>query len=124
MKIDDTNVIPEDIDAPWLKRFFKRKFGIPVRVENAGGKGWVRIWIMSDRTARHMDPLTYSHDFPPELGRRCMAIVYKSSDTVSKQTWGGNIGSHSIAMFGHELRELLAGLLERPINVGEPAATV
>ena len=68
MKTDDTNVISETIDAPWLKRFFKRKFGIPVRVENAGSKSFVRIWIMSDRQTRHTDPLTYSHDFPADVG--------------------------------------------------------
>lgn len=123
MKNDDTNVIPEDITAPWLKRFFKRKFGIPVRVENAGSKSWVRVWIMSDRSSHHRDALTYSHSFPVELGQRCMAIVYKSSESLSKQSWGGNIGPHSISLHGGELRELLAGLLERPINAGEPTAT-
>ena len=123
MKIDDTNTIPEAIDAPWLKRFFKRKFDIPVRVENAGSSGWVRIWIMSNRTARHSDPLTYNHRFPDELCQRCMAIVYKSSETLSKQTWGGNIGAHSIAMYGRELRELLEGILETSINPEPVAAT-
>ena len=124
MKTDDTNAVPETITAPWLKRFFKQKFGIPVRVENAGSRSFVRIWIMSDPQIRHMDPLSYSYDFPPELGQRCMAIVYKSSETVSKQTWGGNVGPHSIAMYGHELRELLIGLLKHPINAEPVAATV
>lgn len=123
MKTDDTNTIPETLNAPWLKRFFKRKFGIPVRVDNAGSSGWVHIWIMSDRTARHTDPLKYSHRFPTELGHRCMAIVYKSSESISKQAWGGNIGAYSIAMHGGELRELLVGILETPINLEPVAAT-
>ncbi len=114
MKTDDTNTIPEVIDAPWLKRFFKRKFGIPVRVENAGSSGWVRVWIMSDQTVRHT--VKYNHRFPDELGQRCMAIVYRSSDKLSQQSWGGNIGAHSIAMYGRELRELLEGLIANPIE--------
>ena len=115
MKTDDTSTIPEAITAPWLKRFFKSKLGIPVRVENAGGSGWVRVWIMSDRTINHRDPLRYSHRFPGELCQRCMAIVYEGHNGLSQQTSGGNISSVSIAMFGHELRRLLQGLIDKPI---------
>lgn len=120
MKFDDTNVVPEAISAPWVKRFFKRKFGIPVRVENAdaGPNEWVRVWIMSDRTARHTDPMRYSHRFPDDFCRRCMGIIYRGSP-VGEQTWGGNIGAHSVAMSGREFRELLEGLLANPV---QPAA--
>lgn len=36
-KIDDTNEVPTTLTAPWVKRFFKRKLRIPVRVENSVG---------------------------------------------------------------------------------------
>lgn len=116
MKADDTNTIPEVISAPWLKRFFKAKFGIPVRVEKASSNGWVRIWIISDQTIKRTDQVKYSYKFPAELGQRCMAIVYRSSESLSKQSWGGNIGAYSIALLGRELRELLEGLIANPIS--------
>ena len=109
-KIDDTNAIPETITAPWLKRFFKRKLGIPVRVQNAGS--WVQVWIMSDRTVDHREALRYKHHFPSELGNRCMQIVYAGSEKLCKQAWGGNIQQHSISLSGDQLRELLQGILE------------
>lgn len=114
-KVDDTNVIPEVLNASWIKRFFKRKFGIPVRVGNAASDRWVTVWIkmskMSDRSN-----LIYDHHFPPELGQRCMAIIYASSPSLSQQSWGGNIGQHSISMFGSQFRLLLEGLLSNPIT--------
>lgn len=115
-KVDDTNAIPENLTAPWLKRFFKRKLGIPVRVHNAGSSGWVQVWIVSDRTVDHREVLHYKHHFPSELGNRCMQIVYAGSEKLTNQTWGGNIQQHSIALHGGELRELLQGILERPIE--------
>lgn len=109
--------IPEVLTAPWLKRFFKAHFGIPVRVEGANRDSYVTIWIPCDRSVDHRQPIVYHHQFPAELGRRCMNIVYKGSDKLTQQDWGGNIGSHSIAMLGHELRELLRGLIDNPIQV-------
>lgn len=113
-KVDDTNTIPEDLTAPWLKRFFKRKLGIPVRVQSAGSSGWVQIWIISDRSNQRN--LVYQHHFPPELGNRCMRIVYADSKKLLNQAWGGNIHQHSISLHGDQLRRLLQGILERPIE--------
>lgn len=116
-------MIPEVLTAPWLKRFFKEAFGIPVRVQNASGQKWVTIWIMSDRSISHLAPLKYDHEFPPELCSRCMAIVYKGHQTLSQQTYGGNISRYSISLHGDELRELLVGLMNNPINQQLTAAT-
>lgn len=113
---DDTNTIPEVLNAPWLKRFFQQKLGIPVRIKNAGGSKWIHVWIPCDLLSHSSGELKFSHDFPPQLGQRCMAIVYKGHETLSKQSWGGNIQRHSIAMHGYELRKLLAGLIADPIN--------
>lgn len=114
MKADDTGVVPENLTAPWLKRFFQRRLGIPIRVEGANRKGWVHLWIMSDRA--YTRELIYHHRIPPELGQRCMAIVYEGHDGLSKQAYGGNIMSNGIAMHGHELRRLLQGLIDRPLS--------
>ncbi len=115
-KPDDTNEIPETLTAPWLKRFFKRKLGITVRVENASSSGWVRVWIQHYRS---LDPkhcgMIYKHRFSEEFGNRCMRIVYPKSEQLREQNWGGNICSNGVAMHGRELRELLRGLLERPL---------
>ncbi|MCH7555269.1 MAG: hypothetical protein IIC08_04665 [Proteobacteria bacterium] len=115
-KVDDTNTIPENLTAPWLKRFFKRKLGIPVRVQNAGSSGWVQVWIMSDQSVDHRHGLTYQHHFLPELGNRCMRITYAGSEKLCEQAWGGNIQQHSIVLSRDQLRELLQGILERPIE--------
>jgi len=114
MKVDDTGVVPETLTAPWLKRFFKRRLGIPIMVEGAGRSGWVRIWIMSDRTQPRK--LIFHHRFPPELGQRCMAIVYEGHESLSAQSYGGNITGNSISMYGRELRRLLQGLIDNPLS--------
>lgn len=113
-KTDDTYAVPETLSAPWLKRFFRNKFGIPVRVGNANSNSWVQIWIQSDGSPSRA--LHYSHAFPPELGNRCMRIVYAGSEKLREQNWGGNIQPHSISLHGRELRQLLQGLLDRPIG--------
>jgi hypothetical protein len=113
-KVDDTNTIPEKITAPWMKRFFKVKFGIPVRVRGCGGR-FVDVWIPSDRSNLH--ELRYDHDFPPELGNRCMRAVYPNSETLREQNWGGNVSAHSIAISDREWRQVLQQCIDDPIEV-------
>ena len=109
-KVDDTNTVPEELNAPWIKRFFKSKFEIPVRVRTGSGKGrWLSVWIMSDRSQRN---LVWDHHFPAELGNRCMQLVYPNHEVLSKQAWGGNISAHSIAMHVDEFRQLFQDLIE------------
>ena len=111
-KVDDTNVVPEELNAPWIKRFFKNKFGIPVRVKAGRGKGkWLSIWIMCDQSVDHRQPMVYHHHFSAELGNRCMKLVYSDSEVLSKQAWGGNIQSHSISMHVDEFRQLFNDLI-------------
>jgi len=112
-KVDDTNTIPEKMTAPWVKRFFKRKFGIPVRVNNCG-KRFMDVWILSDHSNLH--ELRYDHDFPPELGNRCMRAVY-NSETLREQNWGGNVTAHSIAMSDREWRQVMQQCIDEPIEV-------
>lgn len=116
-KVDDTNVVPEVLTAPWVKRFFKKHLGIPVQVKNAGSQKWVSVWINPSNQTKHWEPLVYNHQFPAELGNRCMRLVYRGSPNLCEQFWGGNITAHSIAMYGREFRELLVGLIESPIVV-------
>ena len=118
-KVDDTLVIPEVLTAPWVKRFFKNRLGIPdVAVQNAGavGREWMCVRIRPLPSKSHMDPLRYQHAFTPEFGLRCMGIVYEGHPTLSLQTWGGNIEGHSISMYGGEFRRLLQGLLDLPLG--------
>ena len=115
-KNDDTNQVPDKLTAPWLKRFFKRKFDIPVRVRTLSGRaGYIEVWIASDRSRLH--ELKYDHDFPAELGNRCMRVVYPNSEQLREQNWGGNIGSHSLSMIVPQWKKVLQGLIDDPITV-------
>lgn len=117
-KIDDTNTIPDKLESAWLKRFFKTKFGIPVRVRTLSGKaGYIDVWIMSDRSRSSNRELRYSHAFPPELGNRCMRAVYPSHADLCNQNWGGNILGHSITMVDRQWRTVLQGIIDNPITV-------
>ena len=109
-KVDDTNTVPEDLNAPWIKRFFKNKFEIPVRVKTGSSKSkWLMVWIMSVRSQRN---LVYHHHFPAELGNRCMKLIYPDSKVLSMQAWGGNISAHSISMHVDDFRQLFQDLIE------------
>lgn len=115
-KIDDTNTVPEELGAPWLKRFFKRKFDIPVRVKSSSGKApWISVWISPDPANLHK--LVYNHSFPSELGNRCMQVVYPNSEKLREQCWGGNITGHSLAMLEGQWRQVLQQCIDSPIRV-------
>lgn len=97
----DVNTIPDDLNAPWFKRFFKAKFNIKVRVRTIGGKaGYVDVWIPGDE------------QFPNELGNRCMRAIYPSSELLRKQNWGGNIGSRSLTMVAFQWLVVLRSVIE------------
>ena len=107
----DTSIVPETLTAPWIKRFFKERYGIPVRVNRAGSNQFVSVWIMSDRSVDHRQSLVHHHEFPPELGNRCLNLVYPTSEKLCAQYWAGNVQKHSIAMSGSEFRQLFRDLL-------------
>lgn len=97
------------VDAKTLKRFFKERYNIPVRVRSSPGKAkWINVWIPSDHNAALKGQLVYSHRFPDELGNKCMGIVYPDSEQLRSQNWGGNIEPHSLAMFPAQWEQLLS----------------
>lgn len=105
-------------DAVSLKRFFKKHFGIPVRVSTGTGKSrYIEARIAPVKTARHTDPLRYDHQYPAELGNQCLRIVYPNSPGLHEQNWGGNISAHMIVMRQPEWEQLIAaveGQVETP----------
>ena len=110
-KPDDTNQVPALIDAPWLKRFFKRKFGITIRVRTMhrtrDGKkqiAFIDAWIRGDER------------FSPQLGNRCMNVVYAGHASLMAQNWGGNVGGGSISMGHGQWQRVLQGLIDNPIT--------
>ena len=108
----DTSTVPDPLTAPWIKRFFKERYDIPVRVKRASAGPFVSVWIMSDRSVDHRHGLVYHHHFPRGLGNRCLKLVYPTSEKLCAQDWAGNIQEHSIAMSGSEFRQLFQDLLE------------
>ena len=97
MKVDDINVIPEDFDAPWLKRFFKAKFGLEVRVRSLSGKTqYIDIWI----------PGNPELAFPGWFGNLCLREIYGNS-WVCDRNWAGNVNPKSITMSRPQWRVVL-----------------
>ena len=110
LKKIDTTQVPETLTAPWIKRFFKDYFGIPVNVRKANGPSWVSIWI-SPKQNPEDHGFTYECHFSEEFGNRCLRIVYPTSEKLCSQNWGGNIQQHSIAMLRNEFRQLLREII-------------
>lgn len=98
-------------DATSLKRYFKARFGIAVRVTSGKGKGhWITVWIPSDRRKTGesmMAPLRYSATFPMALGSSCLRIIYPNNPDLWNH-WCGNVSAHSISMSRKAWEELLA----------------
>lgn len=106
----DTTQLPETINAPWIKRFFKEYYGFGVRVRSSRGRaGYVEVWLPHKREGQN---LVYENKFPPELGNLCMRTVYSGSENLSQQNWGGNVTGVSIAMRNHEWRTVFSELLK------------
>ena len=100
------------ITAVQLKRFFKNKFGIPVRANAPHGhqrngkkvQTYISVRIAPDppKNGKHWvgnEPMVHSYTFPPELRNQCLRIIYPNSPTMHEQTSGGNISSINMAMF-------------------------
>jgi hypothetical protein len=120
-KRDDTNEIPEALTAAWVKRFFKTKFGIPVRVSGCGEHhNYMRVWIQCVSGNVH-DPLKYDHEFSPALGNRCMRAVYPESAQLCSQNSGGNVQKNSIGMHHGQWRKVLQQVIEDQ-RINQPAA--
>lgn len=104
------------IDATTLKRFFKERFGIPVRVHS--GKHYVEARIAPNKTARFTEPLTYSFIFPVELGARVVRVVYPNHPELWQQPWCGNIGRYGIAIRREQWEAILASYESQEAVVG------
>lgn len=109
-----------------LKRFFKAQFGIAVRVStNATKNPYIDVRIPPDKNPNPRADLTYSKRFDAELGRRCMGVIYGTASKIGQQSWGGNVGSTSIAMKRDEWEKVLVQYVPPPATgVGLPTLTV
>jgi hypothetical protein len=102
------------VTAVILKRFFREQFNIPVMARCAKPEkgGWADVYIPHRRVMKngredHMAPLQHDHEFPEDLRRRCLGIVYGPESKTGQQAFGGNIQSFSLAMFQTQWDELL-----------------
>ena len=108
----DTTQVPHEITAPWVKRFFKDHFGIPIRVRNAGNLSrFIGFRIQPESHPNHRHGIVYKHHFPAELGNRCLRIVYPNSEQLCSQDWAGNVQEHSISMLQSEFRQLVREII-------------
>ena len=102
---------PDDfaIDATSLKRFFKQQYGIPVRVRRGQSKfPYINVWIPYNNGGH--TGLVYDYSFPPELGNLCLGVIYGVQSDTAKQSWGGNVQPHMIAMHTPEWQRVLAAV--------------
>lgn len=90
-----------------LKRFFKDRFGLPVRVRSLRGKtGYVEVRI----PAKSVTPLAYEYSFPSHLGNLCLRVVYPGSVDLHKQCWAGNVRQHDICITADQWQQVIAAL--------------
>ncbi len=95
------------LDAVSLKRHFKTKYGIPVRVSSS--KHYITIRIQ-DSEKDHRKPSRYDHAFPLELRVSCLNTIYPThiGSEMNLSGAAGNVRSHSIAMHPREWSEVLS----------------
>lgn len=93
------------INGVEVKRWFKDKCGIPVRVRTVKVKNpFVQVWICSLTNPSSTAPLRYSHQFPPKLRNALLRIIY--GEKWGSSTYGGNVQANSISMDEHEWESL------------------
>lgn len=91
----------DQIDAPLLKRFFKSRYGIPVRVNSSKSKAdFVECWQPSRRSELHN--LVYDHPpFDAALGNRCLRLIYgegKGGEGTSISLPAGDVRNYAICL--------------------------
>jgi len=112
-KPDDTNEIPVEFTAPWVKRFFKRKFEVEIRTSNCDTDK-MRIWIPAESVAG--GKLDYDFDFPDELGKRCVKASNPHSERLIGSAWAGDVRVHDIAMPAALWRGVLQSFIDDPFD--------
>lgn len=104
-----------------IKQFISRTFNIPQsKLRAESGKHFCGVRIVPEKHRNFTDRFVYSYQFTPELGNRCMRIIYAGHESLSQQCWGGNVGSTSIAMSHQEWVELMR---QYGVNGGPVATT-
>lgn len=87
-----------------IKKFLKDKYGITVTTRAIPCKD---KWMQA--TINPVDGV-YVQQFPPELGRTCMGVVYKGCEGLDNQEWGGNIDRYSLCMVPAHWEEVIKAL--------------
>lgn len=109
----DVSQVPDKLSAPWLKKFFLERFGIPVRVTSQ--KHFLDVWIQS---SGGIHEVRYDHAFPfEEFGRLCLEQVYPKSPQLHDH-WCGNVRPNSVALHYPEWRNVLLRLVGQEVNAG------
>ena len=93
--------------AAEIKKFFKEKFGIPVRVRTVAVKDpFVQVWIESEG-AGHEQP-RYNHQFPEVVDTALLKAIYGENTTITFPA--GNATLHSLSMHAHEWEAVKAAV--------------
>ncbi len=90
------------MNAVEFKRYFKKHFGIAVRVQSSPSKRYVTLLIQRKHAGVRL--------FPQELGNLCLKVIYGADSSTGQQNWAGNVASHMIAMSPAEWEKVIATL--------------
>jgi hypothetical protein len=112
----DTKAVPDKLTAPWFKRFFKERFGIPVRVQS---RGYIQVWIQCRQVTTR--DIVYDHEFSPDLGSLCLDVIY--GDDFDNNSWAGNVQKTGIAMVENNWRSALQRIIDGELNKDMVSAT-
>jgi hypothetical protein len=92
------------LNAVNIKRFFKKQFGIPVRVSKVPVKHpFFQVWI-ENAEKDHRKPLRYEHEFPVEMGQKLLDFIYGPGTPFP----AGNVQLHRLSFDEREWEHLLS----------------
>lgn len=101
-----------------LKKFFKDRFKLSVRVTTGTSKSpYTCAWLTPDRGTTTFRELRYSNVFSEDLRRRSLAAIYGPDSALAQQTSAGNVSNASIAMKKSEWDKVLASYTDEPAAV-------
>lgn len=83
-----------------LKRFFKERYGLSVRVRTIGKVskgGWIDVWM----------PFESPSVFDTDLRQMCIRTAYPNSPDLHMRVSAGNIQSQSIALVRSQWESVL-----------------
>lgn len=88
------------MDFKRLKRFFKERYGLAVRVRTIGKVakgGWVDVWMPFD------SPVSFDAD----LRQLCIRIAYPNNPDLHVRVSAGNIQGKSISLIASQWEQVL-----------------